>query len=189
MKKLIYPVFIVLFVLSFTKISFAQDDNMKKMMDYMTPGEQQKQMEKAVGTWKTHAKFWMSPGSKSAETDGTATAEMILGGRYLVTKQTSSMMGMTYEGMSLDGYDNAAKIYNSVWVDNMGTGIMTMTGKWIEDRKLIEYTGKMVDPVTGGTTDVRSTLQVKDDGSMYMEMFGMDKGKEYKLMEKTMTKQ
>ncbi len=35
-------------------------------------------------------------------------------------------MGMPFEGMGIDGYDNLAKQYVSTWVDNMGTGIMNI---------------------------------------------------------------
>ena len=188
MKKLIFSVFLVVIVSSAANVLFSQDEQMKKWMEYSTPGDQQKQMEKCAGNWKTNEKFWMAPGSEATESNGTATGEMILGGRYLVMKHKGTMMGMPFEGMSLDGYDNATKMYISVWVDNMGTGIMYMTGKWIEDKKLVEYKGKMTDAMTGGQSDVRSTMQFKDDGSMYMEMFGYEKGTEFKWMEMTMTR-
>jgi len=44
-------------------------------------------------------------------------------------------MGMPFEGMGLDGYDNASKEYISIWIDNMGTGIMYMKGKWMKIQK------------------------------------------------------
>lgn len=184
MKKIIFFVLAFIFAASAANV-FSQDDQMKKWMEYMTPGEQQKNMAKCTGDWKTHEKFWMAPGGEAMESDGTSTGEMILGGRFLVMKHKGMMMGMPFEGMSLDGYDNASKTYNSVWVDNMGTGIMYMTGKWNEDKKIIEYSGKMTDSNTGGMNDVRSTLKFNDDGSSYMEMFGTDKGKEFKWMEMT----
>jgi len=188
MKKTFLFIFVLAFVSSSVNVLFSQDDQMKKWMDYMTPGDQHKSMAKCIGTWKTHSKYWMSPGGEAAETDGTTTGEMIMGGRYLVMKHSSTMMGMPFEGMSLDGYDNATKMYNSVWVDNMGTGIMFMTGKWDETSKTVNYSGKMVDPMTGGYNDFRSTMKVKDDGSMLMEMYGTESGKEYKWMELTYTR-
>jgi len=188
MKKTFLFIFVLAFISSGVNVLFSQDDQMKKWMEYMTPGDVHKNMAKSAGTLKSHSKMWMAPGSEATETDGTVTGEMILGGRYLLMKHSSTVMGMPFEGMSLDGYDNATKMYNSVWVDNMGTGIMYMTGKMNETTKTIEYSGKMVDPMTGGMTDVRSTVKAKDDGSMYMEMFGMDNGKEFKWMELTYTK-
>jgi len=150
MKKLFLFSCIFIFTASFVNLTYSQDDNMKKWMDYMTPGNEQKEMAKCSGDWKVHSKFWMAPGGEATVSEGTCTGEMILGGRYLVMKHKSTMMGMPFEGMSIDGFDNAMKIYNSVWVDNMGTGIMYMTGKWNETTKSVDYTGKMVDPMTGG---------------------------------------
>ena len=186
MKRIIFSVLALVFISSAANVLYSQDDNMKKWMDYATPGDQQKSMAKCSGDWKTHEKFWMAPGGEAMESDGTCSAEMILGGRYLVMKHKGTMMGMPFEGMSIDGYDNSTKMYNSVWVDNMGTGIMFMTGKWNEEKKIIEYTGKMSDPINGGMSDIRSTLKMNDDGSSYTEMFGTDKGKEFKWMEMTM---
>ena len=31
-------------------------------------------------------------------------------------------MGMPFNGLSLEGYDNAKKEFTSIWIDNMGTG-------------------------------------------------------------------
>jgi hypothetical protein len=174
---------------SFLNISYSQDEDMKKWMDYMTPGDQHKQMSKCSGDWKVNTKMWMAPGGEPTVTDGTASAEMILGGRYLVTKHKATMMGMPFEGMSIDGYDNATKMFNSVWLDNMGTGIMFMTGKWNEATKTTDYTGKMVNPLTAGYEDIRSVLKMNDENTMTMEMFGPGPdGKEFKSMVITYTR-
>jgi hypothetical protein len=109
---------------------------------------------------------------------------MILDGRYLVSKYKGNMMGMPFEGMAVEGYDNAVKMFMSTWIDNMGTGIMYMTGKWDESAKQINYTGKAVDPMSGGWIDIRQVVKFNSDGTTTMEMYGPDSGgKEFKTME------
>ena len=182
MKKLIILTVLVLALAP--NISFSQDENMQKWMDYMTPGDVHKMMAKGVGTWKAASTFWMAPGTEPMKSEATATSEMILGGRYMVSKYSGNMMGMPFEGMAIEGYDNAVKMFMSTWIDNMGTGIMYMTGTWDEANKKINYKGKMVDPITGGWVDVRQDVTFISDNSQKMEMYGPGPdGKEYKTME------
>ncbi|MEO8513541.1 MAG: DUF1579 domain-containing protein [Ignavibacteria bacterium] len=190
MKKTLL-IFIALFtVIVFTGSTRSQDDMMKKWMDYMTPGDMQKMLTKGVGSWKVKTTFWMAPGGEPTLSDATANSEMVMGGRYLQTKITGNMMGMPFEGMSLEGYDNAAKVFMSTWVDNMGTGIMYMTGKWDESAKQITYTGKTIDPMTSNWIDVRQVVTYNSDGTTKMEMYGPGPdGKEFKSMEIISTKQ
>jgi hypothetical protein len=184
MKKIILLFTALVMVIAVTGTSYSQDESMKKWMDYMTPGDMQKMLNKGTGTWKMKTSFWMTPGGEPTVSDATAVSEMILGGRYLSTKVSGNMMGMPFEGMSLEGYDNAAKVFMSTWIDNMGTGIMYLTGKWDEASKTIAYSGKAVDPMTGNWIDVREVVTYNSDGTMKMEMYGPGSdGKEYKTME------
>ncbi len=191
MKKYILFLTALFVSASFFNTSFAQDQEMmKKWQEYMTPGDMQKMLAKCTGIWKSKTTFWMTPGSEAQTSEATSTGEMILGGRYLMTKVSGNMWGMPFEGISIEGYDNAAKVFMSTWIDNMGTGIMYMTGKWDEANKQINYSGKMVDPMTSNWIDIREVVSFNTDGTTKMEMYcpGPD-GKEFKNMELTSTKQ
>jgi hypothetical protein len=186
-----------LFLLSALLIAFAvntsfsqSEEEMKKWMEYMTPGDMQKMLAKGTGTWKGTVTFWMAPGGEPTKSEATATSEMIFGGRYLVSKMSGNMWGMPFEGMAVEGYDNAAKVFVSSWIDNFGTGMMYMTGKWDGAAKQINYTGKMVDPVSGNWIDVRQVVTYTSETSTKMEMYGPGPdGKEFKTMEMISTKQ
>ena len=189
MKKLFLFAAALFFTVSNINISYSQDDNMKKWMDYMTPGDMHKMLANGTGTWKAKTTYWMAPGGEAAVNEGSAVGEMILGGRYLMSKFTGSVMGMPFEGMSIEGYDNATKMFNSAWIDNMGTGIMYMTGKYDAATKQITYTGKAVDPMSGIFVDMRQIVTYNNDGSTKMEMYGPGPdGKEFKTMEVIFTR-
>ena len=189
MKKSIYVLIALFTVIVFTGNTYSQDDNMKKWMDYMTPGDMQKMLSKGVGTWNMKTSWWMAPGAEPMLSEATAVSEMILGGRYLQSKVSGSMMGMPFDGISIEGYDNAAKLFVNTWIDNMGTGMMNMTGTWDETAKQIKYTGKMVDPISGTWVDVRQVVTYNADGSVKMEMYGpAPDGTEFKTMEIITTK-
>ncbi|WP_153798870.1 DUF1579 domain-containing protein [Foetidibacter luteolus] len=168
----------------------AQDDPaaMKKWMDYMTPGDMQKLLAQSEGEWTTESTMWMAPGAPPTTSTGTCVNKMILGGRYLEAKYSGSIMNMPFEGIGNTGYDNAKKVFMSTWIDNMGTGIIYMTGTWDAATKTITSTGKQVDPMTGKEIDIKQVYKFVDDKHEYMEMFMTVDGQEMKTMEMKYTR-
>lgn len=164
--------------------SFAQNnDDMKAMMAYSTPGDIHKMLSRSAGTWMTNVTMWMQPGAPPMVSTGQTNNEMILGGRYLKSTNTGNFMGMPFEGIGITGYDNAKKIFINTWIDNMGTGIMTMTGTWDDASKSIRFTGSMVDPMSGKDIPVREVLKIVDDNTQLFEMYSTLDGKDFKNME------
>lgn len=163
----------------------AQEDQaqMKAWQDYMTPGPQHEMMAKMTGDWKANGKMWMAPGTDPAEFEGKAHFEMLLGGRYLSSKYDAEMMGMPFTGMQLDAYDNAKKEYITVWIDNMGTGVMVLKGKFDKKTNSITYTGSSVNPMTGSDEKVKTVLKFIDDNNYTFEMFMINGDQEFKSME------
>ena len=161
----------------------AQNQDEKAMMAYMTPGETHQMMAKSVGSWTGAITMWMQPGAPPMNMTGETQNEMILGGRYLQGKNTGNMMGMPFEGIGVTGYDNAKKVFVTSWIDNMGTGMMFLEGTWDNQNKSINFSGKMVDPISGKDMPVREMIRFVDDNTQVMEMYTTAKGKEYKSME------
>jgi Protein of unknown function (DUF1579) len=176
-----------LFTLSATlccAFAIAQNqDDMKAMTAYMTPGDVHKMMAKSEGTWTGVVSMWMQPGAQTMTMTGDSKIEMILGGRYLQEKNTGTMMGMPFEGLGTTAYDNAKKIFISTWIDNAGTGMIYLEGKWDDANKSINFSGKMVDPSTGKDLPVREVLKFVDDNTHTLEMYTTANGKEFKSME------
>ena len=157
---------------------------MKNWQDYMTPGEVHKMMASWDGTWISEVTMWMKPGAPAQTSTGTTVNKMALGGRYQESVNKGTMMGMPYEGHGTLGYDNAKKVFESTWVDNMGTGIMKMSGPWDAPTKSVTLTGKEMDPMSGSEKDFKETFSVVDDNTQMMAMYGPGPdGKEYKMME------
>jgi hypothetical protein len=164
--------------------SFSQtSDEMKAMMAAASPGETHKMLAKSVGSWTASVTMWMQPGAPPTTSMATATNVMIMGGRYLRSTNKGNMMGMPFEGEGITGYDNLKKQFVNSWVDNMGTGIMTMAGSWDEASKSITYTGSMMDPASGKDAAFREVWRFTDDNHQVMEMYNMVEGKEIKAME------
>lgn len=160
----------------------------KAWMEYMTPGKAHQMLAESVGSWKIQTKMWMDPSAAPMESDGTSQSEMILGGRYLQSTFSGTMMGMPFEGISITGYDNAKKEYFNTWIDNMGTGLAYAKGKYDESTKSTEFKGTMVDPMTGKDSPFREVFKVIDKNKMVMEMYWEMEGKEVMGMEITYTR-
>jgi hypothetical protein len=176
-------------LVAFTLKAQNQDDpKMKAWMAYMTPGEAQQMMAKSVGDWKAETTWWMDPSQPPQKSTGMSHNEMIMGGRYLTTKFTGTMMGQPFEGLGTMAYDNGMKKYISTWVDNMGTGIGYMEGMKSADGKKIEFKGKSWDPTQGKEVMMREVMTFNSDNDHMIEMYGEMKGKEMKMMEIHLTR-
>lgn len=183
MKK-ITIIICTLLITILCKTAIAQDQAaMKAWQDYMTPGDVHKMIATSNGTWNEEVTTWMAPGQPPTKSTATAENTMIMGGRYQQTKHTGTFNGMPFEGMSLLGYDNAKKVFMSTWIDNMGTGVMNLEGKWDPATKSINFTGVAVDPATGKDMNVKETFTIVDNNTQKLEMYVVNDGKESKTME------
>src|SRR5450755_3463634 len=162
---------------------FAQD--MKAMQDYMTPGDVHKMIAKYDGIWNSAVSMWMKPGAPPMASKSVAVNTMILGGRYQQSKITGDYGGAPFEGFSLLSYDNAKKVFTSTWIDNFGTGTMTLEGTWDTASRTIIFKGKMFDPMSGKDIDVKETIQYVDDNTVKNQMFVESASGEFKTMEIT----
>jgi hypothetical protein len=185
MKRL----FFVLLLSASAQVSTAQTEaEMKAWQTFMTPGDMHKNLAASSGNWKADITMWMAPGSQPTKSVASAKNEMIMGGRYLQTTYKGEFMGMPFEGSSTTAFDNGKKVFLSTWIDNMGSGIMILEGKWNEAKKAIEMKGKQTDPMTGKDMKVRENFTFNADGTQLMEMWMEHAGKEFKAMEIRFTK-
>ncbi|AWI26635.1 DUF1579 domain-containing protein [Flavobacterium pallidum] len=155
---------------------------------YATPGEMHKRLAADNGTWNEEMTFWMGPDAKPQKSTAVAQNKMIFNGLYQESTHKGMVMGMPFEGKSTVGFDNAAQEYVSTWIDNMGSGIMMMKGKYDAASKTVNMSGECVDPMTKAPKKIREVWTVVDENTQKMEMFDTANGKEYKSMEIVMTR-
>jgi hypothetical protein len=161
----------------------------KAWMEYATPGAMHKWMEKTNGTWEGEVSQWMAADAPPMKANATNVQSSALGGRYVTAKFTSTMMGQPFEGMSTMGYNNAKKMFVSTWVDNMGTGIVQMSGNYNEATKTLMLKGLQTDFMTGKDMDISEEMKMIDDNTYIMTMRGIGPdGKDMKFMEGTFKK-
>lgn len=157
----------------------------KAWENFMTPGAMHRWMAKMDGTWEADVTGYMDPANPE-KSKATNVVSTFMNGLYQDGKFSSNMMGMPFEGRSTMAYDNSKKLFVSTWIDNMGSGIIYMTGTYDSIGKVLNFKGFQTDPMTGKDAEIREVVKVIDDDSYIMEMYGtgMD-GKETKFMEGT----
>ena len=168
------------------EMSAEEKEMMEKWQKASTPGAPHADMAATAGTWQVDSTWWMSPDAPPEKSTGTAVRTMELGGRVLVERFSGSMMGQPFEGLGTSGFDNVSGEWWGTWTDNMGTGMMAMTGKCV-DRKC-DMSGSYNDPMTGGKKWMRMVSEHGADREMHLMYDKGADGKEIKVGEMVYTR-
>lgn len=160
---------------------------MQAWMAASTPGAEHAKMAESEGEWTVSGKWWAAQGAPPTPMTGTSTMKMILGGRVMHQVFRSSDNGMEMEGHGYSAYNNVAKRFENVWMDNGATGMMFTTGTRAADGT-ITMTGEGSDPLAGQLKKYK-TIDRSTKDSIQFEMWeiGSD-GKEWKTMELNYTR-
>jgi hypothetical protein len=152
-----------------------KQEMIKKVEQAGQPGPGHKNLEHFVGNWKCDVKCWMDPNSPPQQSQGTCKASWIMGGRYLQEDFQGEMMGRPFHGRSLLGFNNVKQTYQSVWFDDMNTGMFVSEGKG--DAKTITLEGRSSCPVTERTDiPMKVVIRVQGPDKHIFEMFDGSQG-------------
>jgi Protein of unknown function (DUF1579) len=167
-------------------------EDMQKMMAAGTPGKEHAHLVEGAGKWKAECKMWMAPDAEPLQSTGTSTVTPIMDGRYVKVEMEGEMPGMgPYRGLGIYGYDNQAKEFVSIWVDNHNTGIMQGKGKLSEDGKKLSWTYKAHCPIAEKMVSIRDIETITGPNTRKLESWAEHPktGKEFKMMEIALTRE
>jgi len=162
---------------------------MEDWRKFNQPGKEHLTLQKnMVGEWNATSKFWMAPNTEAMSSSGTARFSSAMGGRFVMQEHSGEIMGEKFKGLGFFGYNNGAKTFESFWIDNESTLMLTSSGTQQADGS-IEWKGSYTDPMSGAIRTSRSVTRFQADGSMVYEMYdnGTD-GTEFKSLEITYTR-
>lgn len=148
-----------------------EEEMMKLWQEYATPGKPQEHFKYFEGLWTVETKNWQSPDFKPSTSTGIAKAEVIFGGRYLLMEYEGTFDGMKFEGMSISAYDNAKKKYQTIWIDNFGTGLYQTEGTCSADFKECTDEGEWYDPIRKKDFKLKTVTKIIDENHYRYEMF------------------
>lgn len=165
------------------------EEMMKKAEAAGAVGAAHKALAPLAGEWTAEVKSWMTPGAPPMVSKGTAKATWVMDGRYLQEDFHGDFMGKPFHGMSLMGYDNMTKKYNSVWIDNMSTIMVKTEGEAASGGKVLTLAGEYACPMTGDMhKPTKQVVHIVSDDKHVFEMHDPSKGENSKEMEITYTR-
>lgn len=160
----------------------------QRWMDFTTPGAGHQALEERAGTWKLEVKYWMPGATEPILSNGTSTVKWIMDGRYLEDHTEASNSMGPFEGRGFCGYDNLRKKYFATWIDNSGTGLISLVGDFDASAGAFHYKGEMPDAVSGQYVAIRQVEQRIAADRWRTEMFVQGPKGEFKCLELNYTR-
>jgi hypothetical protein len=149
------------------------------------PGEHHVHLAALVGSWTATGSYWL-PSGEIAEASGRIENRWILDGLFLESRLSAELLGDTYEGLAIDGYDYVTGQYMGSYADNLGTFVLHFTGVCEEEGRRRTMIAEFIDPVWGRPMVNRSVTTIIDpDTYRYESFLRHEDGREFKQMEFT----
>lgn len=143
-------------------------------------------LQPLVGRWRTISRYRPGPNETLRVMEGRAETGWVINDLFLQEEVVSAATPISkeYRGLGLTGYDAASNNYQSVWIDNQRSDILTGTGSVDASGKLFTFSGSYNDPVTGKQVSTRRVITVISDDSHTMDLFQrVAGGPEIKILE------
>ncbi len=173
-----------------TKKAPTQEEMMASYMKYATPGPFHKYLDPLVGSWDCTATMWEDPSAPPSVSKATSEKKWVLGGRFVQEDASGEMNGMPFHGIGMTGYDNISKKFNFIWLDEMATSMMYITGDCDSTGKVITMFGNYTDPMSNmQEKKFKSVLRIIDNDHHAFEMYNIGPdGKDVKTFELAYTR-
>lgn len=158
-----------------------QEAMMKAYMEMMKLGPAHNMLAQLEGDWTYNMISYENPEAPMKMT-GTATKKMVMDGRYLREDFKGDYMGMPFTGVSISGYNNTTKKFESMWFDSMSTGLMLSHGEYAEGNTMTMFS-EHANPMTGEMMNVKMVTEIVDDTKHIFRSYVVKDGEEIKQME------
>lgn len=119
-------------------------------MDSAAPVAAHNRLKAYVGAWTTRQTDWLPTGDRWNAADGTATCRLILGGRFLQEDYTTSLDGHPFHALGLTGFDRQRNAYVAEWLDDFGTGVISLMGTFDAAGRVLTLLGPAPEGQVGG---------------------------------------
>ena len=170
-------------------------EEQKRMMElwkkYTFPCEQHKHIEYFVGEWQSIIKTWPEPGKEPNVRTQEIKVESFFDGRFTRAhiKTEASDLGMLFETIVINGYDNYKQEFFSITLSKQRTDYYLTTGKLDQTGKIRTDTAVRTDIFTGEQYRVKAITTIINQDKYTYEYYRIEpEGKEVKEMEITYTR-
>ena len=148
------------------------------------PGEPHAALRRFIGEWEAQGRMWRSPDSSVPPLEGSVTlsAELVMGGRFLVERMTSQPPSRPFESIRVVGYDNLSGRYEGATYDSRGTNIIRLVGEMNTAGELV-LNSSYTDLGTGAPVTRRTVRKVISENEWIETGFETHGGSERRVTE------
>lgn len=146
----------------------SQSSLMAQEMEMPQPTAEHEILKQDVGTWD--AKVTMHDDTDEGSVSNGVETNNMLGGFWVHSTFKGDFGGMTFEGVSMLGYDATQQRYVGTWIDSMTPNPMKMTGTYDAEKKTMTMATKSTGP-GGEPIEGKSILVYESDDKRTMTMF------------------
>ena len=148
------------------------------------PGASHQLLDVFAGAWDVKITFWSDPKAAPQDSQGSSQLTWILGNRFLKEDFTGDVLGESYQGLGLMGYDAASRRFTTVWLDSLNTAIAMQKGSYLPDTNTFELTGEVYDPLLGRTKTTQTQIHITSKDAYTVTMIDTaPNGREFKSLE------
>lgn len=170
-----------------TLLALLQDEDPESReleVDLYSPGDPRKHLEVMVGDWVTAVHFWAAPDTEPEVSSGTAGSTWLLGERFVQSVFTGEIQGQAFEGLRIEGFDEAASEFVTTWRDNRGTHTLVFRGQCDSGCRVRTMTAELIDPGSQMKLQVKAITTIVDENSYTYESYIVTpSGNEFKNLE------
>lgn len=142
-----------------------QEQMMQAWAAANAPNEHHEWLAQLEGEWNLEI-VSLNP-DMPMESTGTETCKLIAGGRFLHGTVKADMMGQPFSGVSIIGYNNAARQFETIWYDDMSTGLYFYKGN--REGNTVTFKGDATDPMTGEPFTVKMVMNIPGKDRFVLE--------------------
>lgn len=171
----------------------SEGENLQEIQDLdaelYSPGDARQHLEVMVGEWSMGVHFWSAPDTEPEVSNASASSSWLLGERFVQTVFTGEIQGRPFEGLRIEGFDEAAEEFVTTWRDNRGTHTLVFRGQCDSGCRLRTMTAELTDPGSQLKLQVKAVTTLVDENSYTYESFIVTpSGSEFKNLELVATR-
>ena len=150
-------------------------DIQRRIAEAAQPGDEHALLATLAGEWHQVLKLRPAPGADVMTMEGTATSEMILGGRFLKTESSLHLPGVEGGSLSFLGFDRRSGEFTTIGMDTEGTYWVTAKGTVGERDEFITMSGEDYDPIFGHLQEYDFKIRFVDADTYITEIWFKDR--------------
>lgn len=150
------------------------DGGGRSYAQHLRPGEQHKNLDQFVGSWKASLRIW-GPGNppRESQLDQTMETRWVLDGHFLETNLTGTFLrnGVTFNQKIFRGYNSAFERYSGYLMPNVDVRDVVFHGTYDAATKTFTFKGEEKDPILTDSWIRKEIFTFKDPDHMHIQTF------------------